>query len=114
MAILDGENLFFDGKALSAGALVSDVLSVGPGASGDPMILVLRVKDAGTGTLKSVLETARDAAFTSPKTLGTYEKVPLAVHVPRGNLGFLRLTVTSTYTKGTVTAGLVLDDTIDR
>ena len=39
--------------------------------------------------------------------------MPLAADVPRGNLGYLRLTVTSTYSKGTLTAGLVLDDDID-
>ena len=44
----------------------------------------------------------------------TYEELALSVHVPRGNLGYLRIKGTSTYTKGTVTAGLVLDDNINR
>ena len=114
MAILDGENLFFNAKPLANATLESDVLKVGPGDAGDPAILVLRVKDAGSGTLKTVLETSMMDNFAAPKTLGTYEQVPLSVHLPRGNRGYLRLKVTSTYTKGTVTAGLVLDDNIDR
>nr|DAS58917.1 MAG TPA: major capsid protein [Caudoviricetes sp.] len=114
MAILDGENLFYNGKALTNGNVDSDVLKVGPGDAGDPTILVLRVKGAGTGTFKTVLETSATENFASPKTLGTYDQVPLSVHLPRGNLGYLRIKGTSTYTKGTVTAGLVLDDNIDR
>ena len=114
MAILDGENLFFNEKPLSNATIDSDIMKVGPGEAGDPVILVLRVKGGGTGTLKTVLETSVMDNFAAPKTLGTYEQVPLSVHLPRGNLGYLRLKVTSTYTKGTVTAGLVLDDNIDR
>ena len=110
MAILDGENLFYDKKPLSAGELVSDVLQVGPGDAGDPLVLVLRVKDAGTGSFKSVLETAATEDFAAPKSLAAYEQV----HLPRGNLGFLRIRGTSTFSKGTVTAGLVLDDDVDR
>ena len=112
--ILDGENLFFDGKALSAATIESDVLAVGAGEAGDPVILVVRVKDAGAGTLKTVLETSATADFSAAKTLGTFDAVPLSVHLPRGNQGFLRLKATSTYTKGTITAGLVLDDNINR
>ena len=114
MAILDGENLFYDKKPLSAGELVSDVLQVGPGDAGDPLVLVLRVKDAGMGTFKSVLETSATADFASPKSLAAYEQVPLSVHLPRGNLGYLRIRGTSTFSKGSVTAGLVLDDDVDR
>lgn len=112
--ILDGENLFYNAATLTNGTMTSDVLKVGVGETGDPPILVLHVKDAGTGTFKTVLETSANEAFTTPKTLGTYEQVPLSVHVPRGNLGYLRIKGTSTYTKGTVTAGLVLDDNINR
>ena len=114
MAILDGENLFFNAKTLSNGEITSDVLKVGPGDAGDPTILVLRVKGAGTGTFKTVLETSATENFASPKTLGIYDQVPLSVHLPRGNLGYLRIKGTSTYTNGTITAGLVLDDNIDR
>ena len=112
--ILDGENLFYNAATLTNGAMTSDVLKVGVGETGDPPILVLRVKDAGAGTFKAVLETSANEAFTTPKDLGTYEQVPLSVHVPRGNLGYLRIKGTSTYAKGTVTAGLVLDENINR
>lgn len=111
--ILDGENTFFDKKELSAATIVSDVVAVGEGESGCPMELVLSVSsDAGEGTLSTVLQTSSDEAFTDPVALGTYTAVPLAVHVPRGNLGYLRLSATSTFSKGTMTAGLVLDDDI--
>ena len=111
--ILDKENTFLDAKALSASTITSNVIYTGPGDSGCPMFLALQVsKDAGTGTLETVLETSADEAFTSVVTLGTYQAVPLSTPLPRGNLGYLRLKVTSTYTKGTVTAGLVLDDDI--
>lgn len=112
--ILDKENTFFNKKALSASDLTSDIVQVGPGESGCPLHLVAAVtKDAGTGTLTTKLETSATPDFKSPKTLATYNAVPLAADVPRGSLGYLRLTVTSTYSKGTLTAGLVLDDDID-
>lgn len=111
--IFDGENEFFHQKALSASTLTSDVVYVGPGDSGCPLILAASVSsDAGTGTLSTVLETSEDEAFTAAVTLGTFTAVPLKVPVPRGNLGYLRLKATSTYSKGTLTAGLVLDDDI--
>ena len=74
----------------------------------------MRVEGAGTGARKAVLETAATADFGAAKTLGTVAAVPLSVHLPRGKQGFLRLKATSTYTKGTITAGLVLDDNINR
>ena len=59
-------------------------------------------------------ETAATADFASPKSLAAYEQVPLSVHLPRGNLGYLRIRGTSTFSQGSVTAGLVLDDDVDR
>lgn len=111
--IFDHDNMFFDEQALSAADLTSNVVKVGPGESNEPMKLFLGVdKNAGEGTASTVLQTATDEAFTSPVTLGTFSQVPLSVPVPRGNLGYLRLVVTSTYTTGKVTAGLVLDDDV--
>jgi hypothetical protein len=112
--IFDGENMFLDGKALSASTITSNVINVGPGESGDAMHLVLAVSGAGTGTATTALETSATEDFTSKTVLGEYTKVPLSVQIPRGNLGYLRLSVTSTYTTGTVTAALVLDDNIDQ
>ena len=111
--IFDHDNMFFDGQALSAADLTSNVVFVGTGEANEPVKLFLGVdKDAGEGTASTVLQTSADEAFTKPVVLGTFSQVPLSVPVPRGNLGYLRLVVTSTYTKGTVTAGLVLDDDI--
>lgn len=112
--IIDGENQCFENKALSATDLTSEVVKTGAGDAGDPLHLVLRVKGGSEGgTAKTVLQTAKDEAFTSPVVLGTYDKVPLSVSVPRGDLGYMRLVVTSTYTAGTVSAALVVDDNID-
>jgi len=113
--IFDQQRVFLDKKNLTNGEITSDILDMGVGEASMPLTLVVLVsKDAGTGTFKTVLETSANEAFTTPKTLGTYEQVPLSVHVPRGNLGYLRIKGTSTYAKGTVTAGLVLDDNINR
>jgi conserved domain protein len=111
--ILDGENLFFDKQALSAAELVSNVIAVGAGESGEEMRLIVAVKDADAKSAKTVLETSKTADFASAKAIGTYEQIPLETRVPRGNLGFLRIKVASNYTKGTITAGLVLDDNIN-
>ena len=113
--IFDQQRVFLDKKNLTNGEITSDILDMGVGEASMPLTLVVLVsKDAGTGTLKIVLETSVMDNFAAPKTIGTYDQVPLSVHLPRGNRGYLRLKVTSTYTKGTVTAGLVLDDNIDR
>ena len=112
--IIDGENQFFENTALSAKDLTSEVIKTGAGDAGDPLHLVLRVKGGSAGgTAKTVLQTAKDEAFTSPVVLGTYDKVPLSVSGPRGGLGFRGPAVTATYTAGTVSAALVVDDNID-
>lgn len=113
--IFDQQRVFLDKVKLKNGEITSDILDMGIGEASQPLTLVLIVsKDAETGTFKTVLETSATENFASPKTLGTYDQVPLSVHLPRGNLGYLRIKGASTYTKGTVTAGLVLDDNIDR
>lgn len=112
--ILDGENLFFNAHELSASTLTSDPVHVGKGESGDPLMLVVSVKGGNSGgTLSSVeIETASTADFAAAKTLGTFTAPPVHAPIPRGNLGYLRLKAVSTYTTGTVTAGLVLDDDV--
>jgi hypothetical protein len=111
--IFDGENLFFRAKALSAADIVSDVVKTGKGDAYDPMKLVLSVADGDSGkALTTKLQTSADEAFTTPVTLATFTEVPLSSPVPRGDLGYLRLVVTSTYTAGTMTSGLVMDDNI--
>lgn len=110
--IFDAENMFFEDKALSSGSITSDIVFVGKGEAGDPLTLVAQIIGATSGTLSIDLVTATDEAFTSPVTLATYETFPVKTKLPRGNKGYLKLTATSTYTDGTLTAGLVLDDDV--
>lgn len=112
--ILDGENMFFNGHELSAATLTSDVIHVGEGEAGDPLFLVVSVKGGNSGGALSsvVLETSATADFADAVTLGTFTTPPVHAPIPRGNLGYLRLKAVSTYTAGTVTAGLALDDDV--
>lgn len=110
--IFDAENMFFDKKALSSGSMTSDIVFVGVGEASDPLTLVAQVTGATSGTLSAELVTAADEAFTEPVTLATYTKLPIKTKLPRGNKGYLKLVVDSTYTDGALTAGLVLDDNI--
>lgn len=111
--IFDGENMFFNNQELSASTLTSDVVAVGQGEAACPLRLYLAVSaNAGTGTLSTVIETAATDDFGNAVTLGTFTAVPLSAAIPRGNLGYIRLKATSTYSKGTITAGIVLDDDI--
>lgn len=113
--IYDGENLFFHEKTLSAATLTSDVIKVGVGESYEPMKLVVLTPGADKSKSVSVeLQTATDEAFTTPVTLATYAKAPVSGPMPRGNLGYLRIKVTSTSTIGKITAGLVYDDNISQ
>lgn len=110
--IFDGENLFFNKKPLSSGTLESDIVNVGPGETYQPMFLAVFVHDPeGDGKVTVKLETAATEDFAEPKTLGTYDGAG-SQPVPRGNLGYLRVSVESTYTGGELTAGLVVDDDI--
>lgn len=108
--ILDGENLFFNKKAVAA-SLTSDVIAVGKGESSTPMHIFVAVDKTEGAAITVNLQTAADEAFGSPATLATFT-APHAGFVPRGNKGFLRLTATSDKAKGTITAGLVYDDNV--
>lgn len=111
--IFDGENMFFNKKALSNSTITSDVLDVGPGEASDPLTLVLDVsKDAGSGSMVTVLKTSATKTFTTSIELAEYTGVPVKAKLPRGNQGYLRLDVTSGKSSGTMTAGLVIDDDI--
>lgn len=110
--IFDGENLFLDKKTLSAGTIESNIVNVGPGETYQPMFLVTLVQD-GTkdGAATVTLKTSAKADMSDAVTLGSYAKLG-SQPVPRGNLGYLQLSVESTYTGGTMTAGLVVDDDV--
>lgn len=116
--IFDGENMFCDKKTLSSATLYSDVLNLGPGESYQPMFLEAFI-NGGTGTsptLTATIQTATDDEFTSPEALGEFEfdvtDGRISLPMPRGNLGYVRLKLVSTFTGGTLTAGLVVDDEI--
>ncbi len=114
--ILDNELVYKDGYALSGGTGATDV--VDHGAGGDALVnepvLVVNVSEAAAGgtSVTVALQTAADAAFTSPVTLWTSQSKALAamtlgkklcaVRFPRGLKRYSRCYVTAT---GTFTAG---------
>jgi hypothetical protein len=106
--IFDGANMFFNKETLT-GSMTSDVVNVGPGESYQPMFLEVLTPGADEDVTVTI-QTAADAAFTNPVTLGTM--TGKSQPMPRGNLGYLRLTVSTSATKGTITAGLVVDDDV--
>lgn len=116
--ILDNESLLADHVTLSSALTVSpNKLSVGKGEAYDPLKLATSIR-SGTGTspsLKVTIQTATDADFTTPVDLaeftlsGTGNKSH-SIPIPRGNLGYLRLSLDCSYTGGKLTSGLVADD----
>jgi hypothetical protein len=119
--IFDGENSLCDATTLSSALTVSpNVINMGKGESYEPMKLANMIKD-GTGTSPTMtvkIQTATDAAFTTPVDLATFtlsgtgDQVK-TLPIPRGNLGYLRLAFSDgSYTGGKLTAGLVVDDDI--
>lgn len=112
--IRDGENTFFEKKALSAATVVSDIIQIGAGETGEPMWLILTAKDTAPtdGTLTTILETSDTEDFAQITQLGTYTNLPLHAKLPRGNKKYLRLKTTSTFTGGAMTASLVYDDDV--
>lgn len=112
--IFDGDNLFFNQKACTGAAMVSDVVRVGVGESYEPMKFFLSVAGTTEKTATVELQTSKDEAFSNPVKLGTFSGLPISAPVPRGNLGFLRVNMTTAPKSGKVTAGLVLDDDINK
>lgn len=113
--IFDKQNMFFDAAALST-TPVSDIVRVGEGEASDPMTLHVSVANAKANATYTVkLKTAKElsaGALKAPVVLGTYTAMPLNVKVPRGNLGYLQLEVTTEDKQGAITAGLVMDDDV--
>ena len=119
--IHDGELSFINpGKTLSTSFTVSDnVVNLGVGESYEPMKLATAIA-GGTGTSPTMtvtIQTATDENFTSPVDLGSFTisgtgNKGKTVPIPRGNLGYMRLNFSSTYTGGKISSGLVVDDDI--
>ena len=124
--LLDNETLFSDAQAVTASAASTNVVHMAKGkikevATGEPMPLLIQVVTdfAGLTSVKVSVQTATDAAFTSPVTLAETGAIALASlkagyrfpinFVPKGNLGYMRLyyTVVGTGTAGKITAGVV-------
>jgi len=124
--ILDKENLFSDDQALTTTAVSENVIDTGAAKDvgpGEPLRVLAQITaDLATGTSVAVaLQTATDAAFTSPVVLYTTAAIAAAAllagyefalpMVPKGALRFLRLNyvIVGTFDAGTITAGILFD-----
>lgn len=126
MGIFDAMNMFSDEQDITATAASTNVIDTGhtkDGGPGYPVHVACIVTEA-FNTLTSLavaLQTATDAAFTTPVTLQTVSLALAALLageefsfscLPHGCLRYLRLyyTVTGTDpTEGQISAGLVFD-----
>lgn len=128
MSIHDGENTFSKRQSLvgvTTKTASTNVVHTGAGNAVNEMWFDVDVTTAGTsavaGTVTVTLETATDAAFTSPVTLVTKTSASgttslpkgrfIHQRVPQGNLGHLRATYTATQelTAGVASAFLHVD-----
>lgn len=124
---LDKQTLLSDSQALTTGTIVStNIYDTGaaedPGIGGD-LDLFLAIKETFVGgtSVTITLQTATDAAFTSPVTLWTTPAIVTASlaagtqlylpTVPIGALRYLRLSyaISGTYSAGKVSTGIVID-----
>jgi len=121
------EDLFSDNQAITADAASTNVLDYSKGklkeiTFGTPIPVRIQVtEDFATLTSLTIkLQTATDAAFTTPVELATTGAIPVADlkagyaasinYMPKGNKGFLRLyydVTGSNATTGKITAGIV-------
>ena len=111
--IYDAENTFFWNTKLSGQSGTGEIIKTGKGDAGSPLTLVVKLPGASADCTVT-LETADNDKMTGAKTLGTYtaEKgKTLAVKVPYGDLGYLRLkwAAASAQSAGTISASLVMD-----
>ena len=125
--LYDLENLFSNNQAVTADAASTNVIKITNGqlkevAYGTPIPLRIQVTEdfATLTSLEIKVQTATDAAFTSPVTLATTGAVAAADlkagyvapinFIPKGNLGYMRLyydVTGSNATAGKITAGIV-------
>ena len=122
--ILDYENMFSKDQAVTATAVSTNIVDLGPGDAGPSERISLFVTAdppfTGTGTVSVGLQTADDAAMATPVMVATFAPTNAALlaggklvasRLPHGCKRYLRLnyTVTGTVADGKVTAGLVWD-----
>ena len=125
--LYDLENIFSNNQAVTADAASTNVIKITNGqlkevAYGTPIPLRIQVTEdfATLTSLEIKVQTATDAAFTTPVTLATTGAVAAADlkagyvapinFIPKGNLGFLRLyydVTGSNATTGKITTGIV-------
>lgn len=121
--ILDEQSLFSNLQAVTADAASTNILKFdGEVAFGTPVEVFIQIAEAFNNltSLEIKLQTATDAAFTSPVTLVsqtilltnlTLGAESTIEFLPKGNLGYLRLyydITGSTPTTGKILAGLVM------
>lgn len=123
--IRDAENTFWWKKDLAGTAtagIYSDVLEIGKGnAVTEPWLDISLNAPLVGGDVAITLQTAADEAFATPvdlasatvKTASPAGKV-MQLHLPHGNLGYLRLKLapTAALTAGTITAAILIDATL--
>ncbi len=122
--LLDAQNLFSENQAITTGTIVStNVVKFGKNdVSFVPVIVQVTKGFSDLTSLAVNIQTATDSAFTSPVTLLSSSlakadltegaKFPIS-YLPKGNLGYIRLTYVvtgTTETTGKITAGVVASD----
>jgi len=125
--LYDLENLFSNNQAVTADAASTNVIKLAAGqlkevAFGTPIPLRIQVTEdfATLTSLNIKVQTATDAAFTSPVDLAATGAIAAADlkagyvapinFIPKGNLGYMRLyydVTGSNATAGKITAGIV-------
>lgn len=125
--LYDLENLFSDNQAITTDAASTNVVKMAAGvlkevAFGTPIPLRIQVTEdfATLTSLNIKVQTAADAAFTTPVTLAETGDIAVAKlkagyvapinFIPKGNLGYMRLyydVTGTTATAGKITAGIV-------
>ena len=124
--LYDLESIFSDNQAVTTTATSTNVIRMGKGqlkevSYGTPTPLRIQVTEdfVGCTSIDFEVQTATDAAFTTPVSLVKTGAIAVASlkagyvapinFIPKGNLGFMRTkyTVVGTATAGKITAGIV-------
>ena len=125
--LYDKECLFSENQAITADAASTNVIKMSKGqlkevAFGTPIPLRIQVTEtfATLTSLEIKVQTATDAAFTTPVDLASTGAIAAATlkagyvasinFIPKGNLGYMRLyydVTGSNATAGKITAGIV-------
>ena len=125
--LYDTQNEFSDNQAITSDAASTNVIPFAQGqlkevAFGTPIPIRIQVTEdfATLTSLEIQLQTATDAAFTTPVTLDSTGAIPVADlkagyvasinFLPKGNKGYMRLyydVTGSNATAGKITAGVI-------